>query len=136
MKEQKPKVFISFAHKDEEWGRALKTALDNIAVSSWTDQEIRAGENWMAEMESALDSSSVFVLLISPDFMASDWAKIEIGVALTRSRHSDVKIVPVVVKPSDVPEAIQRLEAIDARFVKPPEAALRIREVVEQCAHQ
>ncbi|UFS72501.1 toll/interleukin-1 receptor domain-containing protein [Geomonas sp. RF6] len=137
MNPELPKVFISFAHKDDEWGKALKSALDTLDVPSRTDQDIRAGEDWMFQIESALDSSSVFVLLISPDFMASEWAMFEIGVALGRSRESEVKILPVLLKPSDVPDAIQRLETIDGRSVNPPEVARRIRDVVEQCStHQ
>ena len=49
-------------------------------VSLWADQNIRLGDKWESEIEKALDEASMYILLVSPEFAASDWVKYEVGV--------------------------------------------------------
>ncbi len=73
----KPTVFISYSHKDEEWKDRLVTHLDVLQrqglLSVWQDRLINAGDAWGPEIQKAMDEASLAMLLVSPQFLTSDF---------------------------------------------------------------
>jgi len=67
-------IFISYSHKDEKWLNELimhLAFLKQQGVDIWTDREIMAGKRWREEIEAALTTARVAVLLVSPAFLQS-----------------------------------------------------------------
>ncbi len=77
----RPKVFISYSHKDVKHLKRLRTHLAdyerNGLVDIWDDTRLIGGEDWQQEIKKAIQSAKVVVLLISADFLASDFIAYE-----------------------------------------------------------
>ncbi len=100
-------VFFSYSHKDETLCDELNTHLAALkrqgAIKNWTDRRITAGDEWRDEIERHLDSADLILLLISANFLNSDFCyEIEMSRALLRHESGDARIIPVIVRPVDL----------------------------------
>lgn len=98
------KVFISYSHKDEAWKDHLKTHLAVLEhqnlLSVWDDRQIAAGDDWYPEIEQAIESAQIAILLISADFLSSKFILgKEIPPLLERRREKGLRVIPLILKP-------------------------------------
>ena len=71
------RVFISYSHEDSNWLRRVQVHLKPFQREEffdfWDDTKIEPGMNWQKVIESALIDSAVVILLVSADFLASEY---------------------------------------------------------------
>lgn len=99
-------VFYSYAHEDEKLRDELVKHLANLrrqgVITEWYDRDIAAGKEWEGEIKQHLDSARVILLLISPDFMNSDYIHdVEVKRAMERHEAGEARVIPVVLRPVD-----------------------------------
>jgi TIR domain-containing protein len=97
------KVFFCYAHEDEPLLKKLKTHLKPLQrqglIDIWYDRDISAGTEWEREISKQLNTAQIILLLISPDFMNSDYCySIEMKRALERHENSEARIIPVILR--------------------------------------
>ena len=99
-----PKLFISYSHVDtgclERLLVHLKPLERSNTVVCWSDTRIRTGDKWRAELQKNLDDAVIAILLISADFLASDFiVNNELPPLLIKADQSGLRILPVILKP-------------------------------------
>jgi DNA polymerase III delta prime subunit len=100
------RVFLSYAHVDETLRASLETHLSYLQregrIALWHDRQVVPGMDWAQEIDEALSTASLILLLISPDFVASDYCYgIEMTRVLELHRAGTALVVPVIVRPVD-----------------------------------
>lgn len=113
------RVFISYSHRDaaslERLHVHLATLLREGRIHTWFDREILGGDNIDDEIKRELEAAGLFLLLISPDFIASDYCvEQEMRRALERHDAGSARVVPIILQPCDwasIP-SLRRLKAL------------------------
>ncbi|MEA5447894.1 toll/interleukin-1 receptor domain-containing protein [Leptolyngbya sp. CCNP1308] len=99
-------VFFSYSHRDEDLRDELEKHLSNLKhqgfISAWHDRRIDAGLDWAQITDERLAAADVILLLISADFLSSDYCYgIEMKKALERHQLGDALVIPVILRPVD-----------------------------------
>ena len=97
-------VFYSYAHEDEPLLGELQKHLGILkrlgVIRGWHDREITAGSEWKGQIDRHLDAAGVILLLVSPDFIASDYCwDVELTRALKRHEQREARVIPVLLRP-------------------------------------
>ncbi len=97
-------VFICYSRKDGKWLDALSTMLAPVVragiASIWWDRKIKPSQIWRQEIAEALASARLAILLVSPNFLASDFIQDEeLPFLLDAARRQRVKLLWVLVSP-------------------------------------
>jgi len=96
-------AFISYAHKDEALREELDTHLKLLRVTgeldAWHDRSIAPGEKWEGRINDNLQRADLVLLLLSPDFIASDYCRKEMEIALQREAAGQAVMVPIIARP-------------------------------------
>ena len=99
-------LFFSYSHADEGLRDQLETHLASLkrqgVISAWHDRRITAGSNFAQAIDDNLDSATVVLLLVSPDFIASDYCyDREMTRAMERHNSTQARVIPVILRPCD-----------------------------------
>lgn len=98
------KVFISYAHEDEDFSKELQAHMKLLEkqglVKCWHDREIIAGTKWKGEINKNLKSADLILLLISSDFLNSDYCyDVEMKAALDAHKVGKSITIPIIIRP-------------------------------------
>lgn len=107
---QKPacvQIFCSYSHKDSKYRSELEVFLSNLRqqglVQVWHDRLIEPGMDWAQEIDRNLNHANLVLLLVSADFMASQYCMgIELRQALKRQKAEGVRVVPILIRECDL----------------------------------
>ena len=96
-------VFFSYAHEDEELKDKLADQLAILqrlgVITKWHDRMIVAGTEWRQEIERRLNSAQIILLLISADFLASDFCYgEEMTRAIERHNSGEARTIPIILR--------------------------------------
>ena len=100
------RIFISYSHKDD----ALRAELDKHlallrregSIELWSDHRILPGSEFDKDISQALEAAEIILLLVSADFLASDYCfGIEMRRALERHAAGEAVVVPVILRACD-----------------------------------
>ena len=99
-------LFYSYAHEDEALRKKLETHLKLLErqglLAPWHDRMIQAGTEWAHKIDEHLNTASLILLLISPDFLASDYYyDIEMQRAMERHQLGEARVIPIILRPCD-----------------------------------
>jgi hypothetical protein len=147
---QPVKLFYSYAHEDEELRVKLENHLSLMRrkkdIASWHDRDISAGTEWKKSIDENLEAAQIILLLVSDDFLASDYCyDIEMARAMERHDSGEARVIPIILRPCDWHDApfgklqalpknaqpITKWENVDEAFLN---VAQGIRRVVKELA--
>jgi hypothetical protein len=100
------RVFASYSHRDEalhdELAKHLKALEREGIIQPWHDRRITAGKELDVEIDVALNLAGIILLLVSPDFIASDycWGK-EMRRAMERHAAGEARVIPIILRSVD-----------------------------------
>lgn len=99
-------VFFSYCHKDEPFRDQLEIHLTMLKrqklIATWHDRRITAGSHLDDEIDIEIERSEVILLLVSPDFLASEYCYgTELKRALERHNEGTARAIPVILRPCD-----------------------------------
>jgi hypothetical protein len=100
------KIFFSYAQEDKDLRDALAKQLSGLKrqgiITGWHDGEICPGDDWQALAEKHLRLSDIILLLISPDFIVSDYCYSGVmKKAISRHEQGEARLIPILLRPTD-----------------------------------
>jgi hypothetical protein len=99
-------LFFSYSHVDEDLRDQLEIHLSALKrqglINSWHDRRITAGSEFAGQIDQHLDAADVILLLVSPNFIASDYCyDLEMTRTMEKQRNRETRVIPVILRPCD-----------------------------------
>lgn len=99
-------LFFSYSHTDEDLRDRLETHLAMLkrqgVIEAWHDRRIVAGDKLGGSIDRELNRADVILLLVSPDFLASDYCyDVEVKRAMERHEAGEARVIPVILRACD-----------------------------------
>lgn len=103
-------LFYSYSHKDELLRDELEKHLSILkrqgVIAGWHDRKITPGAEWGQNIDKYLATAHIVLLLISSDFLASDYCyEKEMQSALARHNAGEARVIPVILRTVDWQDA-------------------------------
>jgi hypothetical protein len=97
-------VFFCYAREDQQFLLELRKHLTPLQrkgrITLWADVDIHAGIEWEKELHRHLNTAQIILLLISPDFMASEYCySVEMQRAMERHDSGEAHVIPIILRP-------------------------------------
>jgi hypothetical protein len=113
-----PRIFVSHSHADHEFCEKLVRDLQGVIGNDkavWYDQlgGLQGGDTWLKTIEDELQARPIFLVILSPDAMASPCVEMEINMAWQQHHSpSHTKIIPLLLHPCEIRPTLRTLQII------------------------
>lgn len=131
-------VFISYSHADVDWLNRLRVHLKPLerdgVISLWDDTRLQAGSQWEQEIAEALAQADVAILMISADFLASDFiTRNELPPLLVAAEQRGTRVLPVIISPCRFEQtpALARFQSVNP----PSEPLVKLRRAKREAVY-
>jgi hypothetical protein len=99
-------VFFSYSHTDNKMREKLEKHLSALrrenVITGWHDRKIMPGTEWKNQIDEHIETSHIIVLLISADFLNSDYCyDVELKRAIARQDAGEARLIPIILRPCD-----------------------------------
>jgi hypothetical protein len=97
-------VFVSYSHQDHEFVSRLSLDLEDRGADVWIDRiDIHAGTQWRQSIADGIRDCTVYLLVVSPESLASEWAVRELRLAIEHDRP----VIPLLYRRARIPEHLR-----------------------------
>jgi hypothetical protein len=98
------KLFYCYSHEDEKLRKKLEVSLAGLKrqkiIDDWHDRKIGLGKDWRDKLNENLKAADIILLLISSDFIASDYCyDTEMKYAMQRHEAGEAVVIPIILRP-------------------------------------
>ena len=113
------RIVLSYSRKDDKWRKkllvVLKPLVDSSKMTVWDDTQIKPGAEWEKEIRKDMAAAKIALLLVSPDFLASDFiTKHELPLLRRAARKKTLRIMWIALRPSAYQQAqLSRYQAVN-----------------------
>jgi len=126
------KLFVSYSRKDSTAARKLIESFRSIEQDVWVDWEsIPPAVDWLEQIFRGIEEADAFVFLVSPDSIASEVCKVEIG----RAVQNNKRIIPIVLRDVNPRDALESIRKLNWTFIREAdnfeEGLAKIRTAIE-----
>src|SRR2546421_10467207 len=124
------KIFVSHSHKDNQFGIQLVYDLHHKLGNNakiWYDAAggLDSGDEWWTKILKELVASSVFIVVLTPEAMASKWVNDEITIAWAHKNSQEGKlIIPILYRECKIRDDLRTLHIVSFLDSKPYDVAL------------
>src|SRR2546423_11647411 len=118
-------VFISYKHEDGDFAEILIYKIKEASFETWVDNDrLHAGEDWRAEIDSAIKNAIALVVVMTPEAKASEYVTYEWAFAW----GAGVKVIPVMYKETALHPRLETLHYLNftSRTARPWEALITV----------
>lgn len=96
-------VACSYSHADQSWMRDIQLALTplvrtGVLKAIWSDRQILAGDDWNDKIRKEMGNADIILVLVSREFLASDYCMRELEQARQRRDSDDATVVPIILR--------------------------------------
>ena len=100
-------AFISYSRNDRDFVHRLVSDLENAGISVFFDQKVTPGASWASSISQAIEQAKFLLVVLSPDYVNSAWAREEMFIGLEREAQKKGLIIPLLVRECNPPTFIQ-----------------------------
>lgn len=111
------KVFLSYAQEDKPVARRLAERLRAAGLRVWVDEwELAVGDSLLPQIEKALTSNDLLLVLLSPRSVESPWVQLEFSSLLIRElKDRAITLIPALIEDCEIPPVLADRVHLDLR---------------------
>src|SRR6266702_8610624 len=97
-------IYISYSTKDKELKNELEKHLAKLEeeglITLWSDRQMIPGSKWQQELQAHINTARMILLLVTPDYLESEWATSEMRRALELRNAQQTHVIPIILRPA------------------------------------